>query len=219
MFGLQGLTLHHMKRFHDGGVDRRRAATVSETASAAVFTGAIISILVTPMEGIKSRLQMQYASGSQVKYLGPIDCGIKVFRELGIRHGVYRGWASVALCRMSNWSYFGSYELIRQTLAPPKPDGTPSKMSLGVSVAAGGMAGVCYWFSMYPLDVIKARLLTAPDVQPPKYKGIIDVSQAIYRTGGVRSFFAGFTPCILRAFPANAACFVAFETVMSILPE
>jgi len=217
MFGLQGLTLHFFKRG-----DPTRQSTVKETAVAAIFSGAAISLLVTPMEGIKSRLQIQYAAGGLVQYHGPIDCARHVISSLGIRNGLYRGWSAVAFCRMSNWSYFGSYELFRQLLSKPHPQRTQPEarsLSFGANVLAGGLAGTCYWLSCYPLDVVKARILAAPDVAPPKYKGVIDAARTIYRKEGWRAFFAGFSPCVIRAFPANAACFVAFEQIMSILPE
>jgi hypothetical protein len=35
----------------------------------------------------------------------------------------------------------------------------------------------------------------------------------------VRGFFVGFSPCALRAVPANAAAFTAFEWAMRALPE
>ncbi len=58
----------------------------------------------------------------------------------------------------------------------------------------------------------------APDTSPPVYSGMRDVARVIYREAGVRGFFRGFVPCILRAFPANASCFVAFEMAMRWLP-
>jgi len=121
------------------------------------------------------------------------------------------------LCRMSNWAYFGSYELFKTSLMP-RGDG-PKKLSLGASVLAGGLAGSCYWLSCYPIDVIKNRIQAAPDTIPPRYNGMVHAATTIYRTDGWRAFFSGFTPCLMRAFPANAACFVAFEIVMHFLPE
>ncbi len=53
---------------------------------------------------------------------------------------------------------------------------------------------------------------------PPTYAGIRGAARAIYTEAGLRGFWRGFAPCILRAFPANAACFVAFEIAMRLLP-
>ena len=44
----------------------------------------------------------------------------------------------------------------------------------------------------------------APDVHPPVYRSFLHAAKKIYRAEGMRGFYAGFTPCMLRAFPANA---------------
>ena len=38
-------------------------------------------------------------------------------------------------------------------------DESGKKLTLGASVAAGGTAGVAYWLSCYPMDVIKNRIM------------------------------------------------------------
>jgi solute carrier family 25 carnitine/acylcarnitine transporter 20/29 len=192
---------------------------------AAVLSGACISLIVAPMEGVKARLQVNYAAkGQGGLYAGPIDCIKKlVTGPLGLSRGLYRGWLPTALCRMSNWSYFGAYEAIRQQVTPifskPTLDGSPPPRSLPAAVISGGSAGICYWLSCYPLDVIKNRMQAAPDTSPPLYRGMADAARVIYTENGIRGFFKGFTPCALRAFPANASCFLAFEVVLKILPE
>ena len=80
------------------------------------------------------------------------------------------------------------------------------------------VAGVCYWSIVFPLAVIKNRIQAAPDTTPPKYAGMLAAGRDVMTTGGWRGFYAGFLPCILRAVPANAACFVAFEMIMRVLP-
>lgn len=56
---------------------------------------------------------------------------------------------------MSNYAYFGSYAYIR-TLFTPREDG---KLAMGASVTAGGLAGICYWLSCYPFDVVKNKMM------------------------------------------------------------
>eukprot|EP01089_Gocevia_fonbrunei_P015409 TRINITY_DN4505_c0_g4_i2.p1 TRINITY_DN4505_c0_g4~~TRINITY_DN4505_c0_g4_i2.p1 ORF type:complete len:184 (+),score=39.50 TRINITY_DN4505_c0_g4_i2:587-1138(+) len=182
----------------------------------------MIPVIVTPMEGIKARLQVQYnsaKSGVSVtgapQYRGPIDCIKQLLRgPLGLWRGVYRGWAPTMFCRMCNFAYFGPYEFFRRKLG-----GEAGKLSLGASVVAGGCTGICYWLSCYPMDVIKNKIQAAPDVWPPKYRGVAHVAKEIYAAEGLAGFFRGFTPCILRAVPANASCFIAFEIVMHFLPQ
>lgn len=196
-------------------------ASVTTTMQAAVMSGALIGLVVTPMEGIKARLQVQYnAEAGAAQYKGPIDCARKVYAKLGWK-GIYRGHAAVTLCRMSNYSYFGAYAYFIDKAPKTNSDGSPVtgfKKTAG-SLMAGSMAGVAYWLSCYPMDVIKNKLQAAPDTSPPKYRGIVDVAQQIWRTAGVRGFFVGFSACCLRAMPANAAAFAGFELAMSTLPS
>eukprot|EP00039_Didymoeca_costata_P030029 m.27600 g.27600 ORF g.27600 m.27600 type:complete len:168 (+) comp7911_c0_seq3:125-628(+) len=65
-------------------------ATLSDTMMAAVASGAFISIVVTPMEGIKARLQVQYAGDAAYKgvcltiYLFPFQYSVDT-RPNGLR--------------------------------------------------------------------------------------------------------------------------------------
>jgi len=78
---------------------------------------------------------------------------------------------------------------------------------------------VCYWTCCYPLDVVKNRLQAAPDTSPPLYRNGWHCAQEIYRARGWRGFVAGYTPCLLRSVPANAAAFTAYELTMHLLPS
>lgn len=102
---------------------------------------------------------------------------------------------------------------------PPADGSIASRAAaLGITVLGGGAAGVCYWLSCYPIDVIKNRIM-ADDAVRPRYRGMLDAARQIYAESGVRGFFRGFSPCAMRAVPANAACFLAYEGVMKLLPE
>ena len=128
LFGMQGWFVHTIvsrRAALEAGVDPSEADSpapyVTEIMMAAVLSGAAISVFVAPMEGVKARLQVQYAAkGQQAAYAGPIDCVRKLLRDpnLGLTRGLYRGWLPTALCRMSNWSYFGS--CVAPPPAPPR---------------------------------------------------------------------------------------------------
>jgi len=215
LFGIQAMCVDVVR-----GANLVGPNSVRQNMLAATMSGAVISLLVTPMEGVKSRLQVQYhsaKSGTPPMYLGPWHCFKSVYTNLGLSKGIYRGWTAVAICRMMNWSYFGSYQYFKE-FSVDRGLGEKNKLSLGGSVFAGGMAGICYWLSCYPIDLVKARLLAAPDVNPPTFRGIAHASQVIFRQQGFRGFYQGFTPCLVRSFPANGACFLAYEVVMSLLP-
>jgi len=179
-------------------------------ALAGVFTTAIM----TPGERIKCLLQIQQeASVSERKYKGPVDCAQKLYKEGGIR-SIYRGTFATLLRDIpATGMYFMTYEWLQRVLTPA--GGDRSDMSIGRTIFAGGMAGIFNWAVAIPADVLKSRLQTAPAGMYPK--GIRDVAREILREEGVRSLYKGFTPIMLRAFPANAACFLGYEVTLKFL--
>lgn len=62
--------------------------------------------------------------------------------------------------------------------------------------------------------MMKSRLQIAADGRYPN--GIRDVYREVMRAEGVRGLFRGFTPVMVRAFPANAACFLGVEMTYSL---
>ena len=62
-----------------------RKATLTEVWTAAFCTGSFMWVFVTPMEGVKTRLQVQYSethTGVKNRYSGTVDCYRKVFNEV-----------------------------------------------------------------------------------------------------------------------------------------
>lgn len=58
-------------------------------------------------------------------------------------------------------------------------------------------------------------MLTAPEGTYPR--GIRDVFKVLMREEGPKALYKGFVPVMLRAFPANAACFMGFEVALKFL--
>jgi len=56
---------------------------------------------------------------------------------------------------------------------------------------------------------------TAPEGLYPR--GFRDALPQLLRAEGVKGLFRGIVPVFMRAFPANAACFMGFETALKLL--
>ena len=52
---------------------------------------------------------------------------------------------------------------------------------------------------------------------PGQYSGVGDVLRELLRIEGPRALYKGIVPVMLRAFPANAACFLGYEVTMKFL--
>lgn len=54
---------------------------------------------------------------------------------------------------------------------------------------------------------------SAPLIRP----SFLATAKGIYSTDGVRGFYRGLGPCLLRAFPVNACAFFVYEGIMRLL--
>lgn len=109
--------------------------------------------------------------------------------------------------------YFLAYEYVKELAA--RELGTEGTRGLIGTILAGGSAGISYWIIGMPPDVLKSRLQTAaPGTYP---NGIRDVFRELMRKEGPSALYKGVTPVMLRALPANAACFIGFEIAMNFL--
>jgi hypothetical protein len=74
------------------------------------------------------------------------------------------------------------------------------------------------WTAVLPLDVAKTRIQTA---QPGNRMdtGMLRQLQLLWREGGRQRLWAGYTPTVARAIPANACQWLAWEFAMRNLPQ
>ncbi|KAI8058074.1 mitochondrial carrier domain-containing protein [Syncephalis plumigaleata] len=200
--------------------ERTRPFTIGELMFAGGLSGLAMALVNCPVELLKVKLQVQFGSapmigpdGKQIRpYTGVIDCGVRSFRESGLR-GLYRGIVPTLLRDYPSYAaYFGGYELLKRNLST---DGSGDVGPLGM-IFAGGMAGVFCWLVCWPQDVIKSRMQS-----DPSYRSTMECARSLIRQNGnnIGSYFKGFGPTMARAFPANAATFLTYEYVMGWMRE
>lgn len=184
--------------------------TYSQIAKAGMLSGLCAAFINAPAERIKCLLQIQRSS-SRSQYKGFWDCVRQVYQQGGIR-SIYRGILStLARDIPGSAGYFVSYEWLKKNSAQIFNLQNQS----AVTLISGGFAGMCYWLISIPADVVKSRIQTAPE---GKYKSITsDVIKSLYTKQGFTAFYKGSLPVLLRAFPANAACFFGYEYTMKFL--
>lgn len=178
------------------------------------LAGVMTTIIMTPGERVKCLMQVQMHTKGPPKYLSSIDCGKQLLHEGGIRN-LYRGTVATMLRDVPGSAfYFGGYEWMLRHLTPHgKSRDDLSPLSV---VGAGSTAGVLNWVVAIAPDTLKSRLQTAPE---GKYRGVRDVFAELIRTEGPTALFRGLTPIMLRAVPANAACFLGYEVTVRLLNQ
>ncbi|XP_062316448.1 mitochondrial carnitine/acylcarnitine carrier protein isoform X2 [Osmerus eperlanus] len=185
--------------------DPSQPLTYAQVYLAGCLAGVFTTIIVAPGERVKCLLQVQ-ANGGQLRYAGPLDCAVSLYRQQGIR-SVYKGTVLTLLRDVpSNGLYFLTYEYLKNLLTAEGE--SVSQLSTPRILLAGGVAGILNWVIALPPDVLKSNFQTAAD---GRYRGLVDVLRELLKEEGPRALYKGFNAVFLRAFPANAACFLGFE--------
>ena len=184
--------------------------SISQCIVAGGLSAIPATALMAPSERIKCLLQVPNSP-----YKGFVDCTTQVFREGGVR-SLFKGTA-LTLMRDTpgSMAWFGTYEFAKMEMKKLQgidPEtGTLSPLAV---LSAGGMAGMACWTVAIPFDVLKSRYQSAPE---GTYTGIMDVYSKLVKEEGFSAMFTGIRPALIRAFPANAACFFGMEVARKAL--
>lgn len=217
IFGVYGNTMRFLDTYRgivdDDEEGRHRTVTefYTDIFIAGALGGFVNCFVCSPLELVKTRLQIQDQSAAGIKlYNGPIDCLMKTWRQAGVK-GLFRGMVPTILREVPSYGvYFVGYEFLKSRWGD-------SPVAL---LMAGGSAGVLCWIISYPFDMIKSRVQAVPDYPTPGYdlyKGVWDCTVKSCKTEGYSVLFRGLNAAIVRAFPVNAMTFFTYEMTMKIL--
>lgn len=182
-----------------GNIQKRSADpnSIKSHFWAGSVAGLIQSVITSPMELTKTRMQLQSHLPVASQFRGPLDCMRQIHRTEGIR-GIFRGFGITAVRDVPGFaSYFVLYELMIRTSPCPGALHT---------LTAGGMAGMLSWVLSCPIDVVKTRL-QADSGATARYNGIKDCVVKSYQSEGLSFLTKGMTSTLIRAFIMNAVCF------------
>ncbi|KAI8324815.1 mitochondrial carrier [Martensiomyces pterosporus] len=192
--------------------------TLSQIAIAGAGAGVVNSILASPVELLKVRLQTQYntAAGGKTVFRGPVPLAKYLVQQFGFRGIMWGFWATVAREIPAYAAFYAGFEYTKRRFAQSLTDGDASKLGVVPLMLSGSVGGVSYWTASYPLDVIKSRVQNS--AAPPKGPGYIAAAaRDIAREQGIKGFFRGYTPSVIRSIPAAGVTFVSYELVMRAL--
>ena len=150
-------------------------------------------------------------------YPGPIDVVTHVWRAEGGPRGLFRGLVPTLAREVpGNAVRFGVYEIAKRQLAKAQGLESTSELGTGSMIVAGGLAGTCFWIPVFPADVVKSRWQVDSPAAPggPQFRSLLDCAAQTVRGGGFKALYRGFGPAMVRAYPANAVCFAAYEAVV-----
>ena len=194
------------------------------------FAGLVQCLIICPMEHVKCRLQVQHGKGSaDYMYKGPFQATRGIVQNYGLQR-LYQGWWSTAWREVPAFGlYFAVYDHMKDRVnryfwnqqqhhsvsaeaaaASYDPTHRHSHTWLA-SALAGGIAGSTTWGVVYPIDVVKTKIQTAPLDTPLKELKITKIASSIVAQHGWRRLFRGLGITLVRAFPVNGTIFPVYE--------
>jgi len=179
--------------------------------------------VVTPMEVIKIRLQAQHHSMSDPldipKYRNAAHALFLVVKEEGFG-ALYRGVTLTALRQGTNQAVnFSAYTELKDQLQRRQADPTqnlPGYQTALIGLISGAMGPL----SNAPIDTIKTRLQRTPAAPGETAVGrIVSIGSSMWKQEGVRAFWMGITPRVMRVAPGQAVTFAVYEWLKTLLEK
>ncbi|KAL3233714.1 hypothetical protein RNJ44_03754 [Nakaseomyces bracarensis] len=130
---------------------------------------------------------------------------ISLYRQGGIR-SFYVGNGLNALKVFPESSIkFGSFEMTKKLMTKVENCKDTKDLSKFSTYIAGGLAGVCAQFSVYPIDTLKFRMQCAPlDTELKGRNLMFKTAKEMYKEGGMKLFYRGVLVGVLGIFPYAA---------------
>lgn len=208
---------------------------------AGAASGAFTSLLLTPIELIKCKMQAPLPSPRLASNLGykttkppgPVQLIRLIFKTQGVL-GFWHGQLGT-LIRETGGSaaWFGSYEGVKilfehynaaklhssdkhsmtSEILFPKTSST----SVPQQLLAGAAAGVSYNFFFYPADTIKSRMQTEEaTVAGSRQTTFLRTGRELWKQQGLKGFYRGCGITVFRAAPSSAIIFSIYEELRRV---
>ena len=197
-------------------VDRTEPLTIWHHALCGFLSGFSTSFISAPTENARIKLQTQpiESIAGEIKYKSGTHFIIDIIKKNGLI-GLYRGyWTTLFRDTIGDSVFFAVYQAAPKLLFGGELK--TEERGMGSIIIGGGVAGIAYWTTIYPIDTVKSRI-QADLVHNPIYKGNFDCLLKTFKSEGIRGLYAGYLTCILRAFPLNIGLVVGFEFAMKFV--
>lgn len=194
---------------------------LSALLAAGAISGGVTSVVLTPIELVKCRMQVPLQSsldpilgrdtGLVTKSLSPLTVIKDVYRREGLR-GFWRGQFGTLIRETGGGvAWFGSYEMLSIYFKKRLPNPEKDAMPVWQQMLSGAIAGMSYNFIFFPADTIKSKIQTGElsNVRPT----FSSVGLALWKSHGLKGLYRGCGITVARSAPSSALIFTIYESL------
>ncbi|KAL4771364.1 mitochondrial carrier domain-containing protein [Aspergillus nidulans var. acristatus] len=206
----------------EGHNDPKRLQPTSQFLSGG-FGGMVAQCFVYPLDTLKFRMQCEVVEGGLKGNQLIAATAQKVWNKNGIV-GFFRG-LPLGLIGMFPYAAIdlSTFEYLKRTLLARKArehscheDDVP--LSNFTTGAIGAISGGVSASVVYPLNVLRTRMQAQGTVlHPTTYNSVMDVARKTVQSEGIRGFYKGLTPNLLKVAPAVSISYVVYENSKRML--
>ncbi|RDX54659.1 mitochondrial carrier [Lentinus brumalis] len=223
------------------GIPLSQHLSLGQLALAGAGAGALTSFVLTPIELVKCKMQVQmlmtpaaaapatlsaHPSGPTTspssssaptmrKLPGPIAVLTSVVRETGIR-GLWLGHTGTLIRETGGGAaWFSAKEGVASLLLARRGLSDKRELRAWESGVAGACAGVAYNVALFPADTVKSAMQTEAELRGPRAGGgratFFGTAREMWQKGGLRGLYAGCGITVARAIPSSALIFLIYD--------
>lgn len=205
---------------HDVGAELPLPALVT----AGAMSGAITSLILTPIELVKCQMQVPLQSsldpslGPRIGLTSGTVSPLAVIREIYKREGVigfWRGQLGTLLRETGGTAaWFGTFEMLSglfRRRAQAETGDQDSNLPIWQQMCSGAAAGMSYNFLFYPADTIKSKMQTGE--LGASRQSFLGVGKALWQIHGLKGLYRGCGITVIRSAPSSALIFTLYESL------
>ncbi|KAJ4961126.1 hypothetical protein NE237_021036 [Protea cynaroides] len=177
------------------------------------LAGAVAQTTIYPMDLVKTRLQTYVCEGGKVPKLGALS------RDIWVQEGPRAFYRGIIPSLLGIIPYAGIDLAVYENLKDMSKtyilhDSEPGPL---VQLGCGTVSGALGATFVYPLQVIRTRLQAQRSNTDAAYKGMSDVFWKTLHHEGLRGFYKGIFPNLLKVVPSASITYLVYETMKKSL--
>lgn len=239
LFVVYGQTQALLRRyFPPSSRDPSDPLPIPQLAFAGACAGAATSFVLTPLELVKVRMQVQMiaqeqfpatsklavSTAKEISSRPPLPGPIKLFQSVLQQHGIKGFWLGQTGTFIrevgGSVAWFSAFEGVARAFIAQRQSASPSRkiskddLSSAEFMLAGAAAGICYTVILFPADCIKSTIQTGDELAKGKQNsGFLAVGKEIYRARGISGLYSGCGVTVIRSAPSSAIIFWLYSVL------